>query len=89
MERQSSGGRTVITPHVAKNRVITKFQQAFHPDATPYQKMNFDARVKEACASNKTGTVGYVEREPYPCCRGLTACSVNVGGEKSFMISLW
>ena len=58
MERSNSGGKTMITPHVRKNRVITKFQQAFHPDATPNQKMNFDVRVKEACASNKTGTVG-------------------------------
>ncbi|XP_046374446.1 ras-related protein Rab-34-like [Haliotis rufescens] len=52
-----SAGRT-ITSAVAKDRVISKFPQAFHPDATPYQKMNFHPKVKAACTENRTGRVG-------------------------------
>lgn len=32
--------------------------QAFHPDATPYQKMNFHPKVRQACGENRTGRVG-------------------------------
>ncbi|XP_005106169.1 ras-related protein Rab-34 [Aplysia californica] len=52
-----SSGRTIVSA-VASDRVITKFTQAFHPDATPYQKVNFHPKVKAACAENKTGRVG-------------------------------
>ena len=45
---------------IAKDRIITKFPQAFHPDASPYQQINFSPQVKEACQANKTGNVGYV-----------------------------
>ncbi|KAJ8312502.1 hypothetical protein KUTeg_009875 [Tegillarca granosa] len=32
---------------------------AFHPDATPYQKMNFHPKVRSACSENRTGRVGW------------------------------
>ncbi|RUS80541.1 hypothetical protein EGW08_011681, partial [Elysia chlorotica] len=43
---------------VPSDRIITKFSQAFHSDATPYQKVNFHPRVKAACQENRTGRVG-------------------------------
>ncbi|KAK3771477.1 hypothetical protein RRG08_065406 [Elysia crispata] len=52
-----SSTRTVIGA-VPSDRVITKFSQAFHPDATPYQKVNFHPKVKAACQENRTGRVG-------------------------------
>ena len=32
--------------------------QAYHPDATPFQRLNFHQKVKDACQQNRTGTVG-------------------------------
>ena len=46
---------------VAKDRVITKFPQAYHPDATPNEQITFSTKVQEATQQNRTGTVGYVE----------------------------
>ncbi|KAK6190817.1 hypothetical protein SNE40_002598 [Patella caerulea] len=53
-----SAGRTVLSNNVSKDRVVSKFEQAYHADATPYQKMNFHPKVKSACSENRTGTVG-------------------------------
>ncbi|ESO86990.1 hypothetical protein LOTGIDRAFT_235171 [Lottia gigantea] len=53
-----SSGRTVLSNNVAKDRIVSKFQQAYHADATPYQKMNFHPKVKAASSENRTGTVG-------------------------------
>ena len=51
-------GRTIISPVVARDRIISKFPVAFTEDATPYKKFDFHPRVRQACSSNKTGTVG-------------------------------
>ncbi|XP_060075744.1 ras-related protein Rab-34-like [Ylistrum balloti] len=68
-----SAGRTIISNTVAKDRVISKFPQAFHPDATPYQKMNFHPKVKNACAENRTGRVGL------KICKAVLVGDVSVG----------
>lgn len=68
-----SAGRTVLSNTVAKDRVVSKFPQAFHPDATPYQKMNFHPKVKTACAENKTGRVGL------KICKAVLVGDVSVG----------
>ncbi|XP_041350284.1 ras-related protein Rab-34-like [Gigantopelta aegis] len=52
-----SAGRIMLS-NVAKDRVVSKFPQAFHPDATPYPKINFHPKVKAAAAENRTGRVG-------------------------------
>ncbi|GAB1608426.1 ras-related protein Rab-34-like [Argonauta hians] len=49
--------RIMITPNAAKDRVVSKFPPAFHPDATPYHQMNFHPKVKNACQENKTSRV--------------------------------
>eukprot|EP00106_Octopus_bimaculoides_P006014 XP_014773456.1 PREDICTED: LOW QUALITY PROTEIN: ras-related protein Rab-34-like [Octopus bimaculoides] len=49
--------RILITPNAAKDRVISKFPPAFHPDGTPYHQTNFHPKVKNACLENKTGRV--------------------------------
>lgn len=57
LKNTMSSTRTVIGA-VPSDRIITKFSQAFHTDATPYQKVNFHPRVKAACQENRTGRVG-------------------------------
>ncbi|XP_059167314.1 ras-related protein Rab-34-like [Physella acuta] len=52
-----SSSRIVLSP-VASDRVITKFSPAYHPDGTPYSKVNFHPKVKAACSENRTGRVG-------------------------------
>ncbi|KAH9524498.1 Ras- protein Rab-34 [Bulinus truncatus] len=52
-----SSVRTILNS-VASDRVITKFTPAFHPDGTPYTKVNFHPKVKAACSENRTGRVG-------------------------------
>ncbi|XP_077995482.1 ras-related protein Rab-34-like [Glandiceps talaboti] len=42
----------------ARDRTITKFPQAYKLSATPYKQQMFHPMVKNACAANKTGTVG-------------------------------
>ncbi|CAI9723983.1 ras-related protein Rab-34-like [Octopus vulgaris] len=49
--------RILITPNAAKDRVISKFPPAFHPDGTPYLQTNFHPKVKNACSENRTGRV--------------------------------
>ncbi|XP_064612149.1 ras-related protein Rab-34-like [Liolophura sinensis] len=68
-----SAGRTVITPTVPKDRVISKFPQAFHADASPYQKLNFHPKVKSACSEHRTGTVGL------KICKAVLVGDVAVG----------
>lgn len=68
-----SATRTMMSQNVAKDRIITKFPQAFHPDATPYQKMNFHPKVKAACTDNKTGRVGL------KICKAVLVGDVSVG----------
>lgn len=68
-----SAGRTILTNNVAKDRMITKFPQAFHPDATPYQKMNFHPKVRQACGENRTGRVGL------KICKAVLVGDVSVG----------
>lgn len=64
---------SVVSACVAKDRIITRFPQAYHPDATPYMKMNFHPTVKEACANHKTGTVGL------KICKAVLVGDVAVG----------
>ncbi|CAL1536789.1 unnamed protein product [Lymnaea stagnalis] len=52
-----SSARTILNA-VASDRVITKFTPPFHPDGTPYSKVNFHPKVKAACSENRTGRVG-------------------------------
>ncbi|KAK3083692.1 hypothetical protein FSP39_001527 [Pinctada imbricata] len=47
--------------------------QAFHPDATPYQKMNFHPKVRGACTENRTGRVGL------KICKAVMVGDVAVG----------
>ncbi|VDI47213.1 ras-related protein Rab-34-like [Mytilus galloprovincialis] len=68
-----SAARTMMSQNVAKDRIVTKFPQAFHPDATPYQKMNFHPKVKAACTDNKTGRVGL------KICKAVLVGDVSVG----------
>ncbi|CAI9723982.1 ras-related protein Rab-34-like [Octopus vulgaris] len=51
--------RILITPNAAKDRVISKFPPAFHPDGTPYLQTNFHPKVKNACSENRTGRVRF------------------------------
>ncbi|XP_070571522.1 ras-related protein Rab-34-like [Ptychodera flava] len=42
----------------ARDRTVTRFPQAYNISGTPYKQSSFHPMVKNACAANKTGTVG-------------------------------
>ena len=60
VKEHTSPRRSLSGPVVERDRIITKFQCAFHTDGTPYKKFDFHPRVRQACSANKTGTVGYL-----------------------------
>uniref|UniRef100_A0A2C9M4S3 Uncharacterized protein n=1 Tax=Biomphalaria glabrata TaxID=6526 RepID=A0A2C9M4S3_BIOGL len=47
----------LLSEKIASVSILTCFE-AFHPDGTPYSKVNFHPKVKTACSENRTGRVG-------------------------------
>lgn len=58
---------------IPKDRVITQLPKAYHPDASPYQTIQFHPKVKAACAENRTGRVGL------KICKAVIVGDVAVG----------
>ncbi|KAL8615335.1 hypothetical protein ACOMHN_023055 [Nucella lapillus] len=58
---------------IPKQRVISHFPQPYHPDASPYQTIQFHPKVKAACAENRTGRVGL------KICKAVIVGDVAVG----------
>ncbi|XP_064652900.1 ras-related protein Rab-34-like isoform X2 [Lineus longissimus] len=53
-----TSGQKIVSRHVAKDRIISKYPEPYCNEATEYHRISFHHAVKSACSQDKAGLVG-------------------------------